>query len=580
MLRLLLGSGAQRTRSRREIRYVLVDEYQDTNYVQEQLLLKLTEQTGNLCVVGDEDQSLYRFRGATVRNILEFPQRVPGVPRRQAHDQLPLPPRDRRALRPLDGLGRLVQPARRALPLRQDHRGRSERRASGLPGGHQHLGAGRARRGRPLRRPRRVPEAATRSSRTTARWPCSCTACGKTTAARTSPRWRRAASRPSARGPAPTSRTTEIRLMVACFAVLFGWHGERARPGGRRRGRARRATWTRASSSWAEASHRRIRLPQALQAWVGEIAALGEGESLDLRPADYFYRLLALDPFARAVKNENAARNLAIFSQLLNVFQSYYHYTVVTHRNREFLRFHLFNSFLRLLHDGGINEYEDPDQPFPKGHVQVMTIHQAKGLEFPVVVVGSPQHAAFEPQADRPRPRALLPPPALRAREPDHPLRPDAAALRRLLAAAEGAGPHRARSPEGPLRAHLAGASAVALRAEGAAGGAALRPARADAGQEDLQLHRRPQDLRDLPAPVPVLPRVRLHAVAFGGDLLRPARAPDHRGDPPHCARRQARHAGRAAHPRALRPHLPLPSSERRAAHRRRGARGRPSARS
>ena len=36
-----------------------------------------------------------------------------------------------------------------------------------------------------------------------------------------------------------------------------------------------------------------------------------------------------------------------------------------------------------------MNEYEDPDQPFPKGHVQVMTMHQAKGLEFPVVVVGS-----------------------------------------------------------------------------------------------------------------------------------------------------------------------------------------------
>ena len=53
-----------------EIRYIPVDEYQDTNYVQEQLLLKLTAQTSNLCVVGDEDQSLYRFRGATVRNIL------------------------------------------------------------------------------------------------------------------------------------------------------------------------------------------------------------------------------------------------------------------------------------------------------------------------------------------------------------------------------------------------------------------------------------------------------------------------------------------------------------------------------
>ena len=54
-----------------------------------------------------------------------------------------------------------------------------------------HLGQGRARRGRPLRRPCRVPQDATRSSRTTARWPCSCTACARTTAARTSPRWRR-----------------------------------------------------------------------------------------------------------------------------------------------------------------------------------------------------------------------------------------------------------------------------------------------------------------------------------------------------------------------------------------------------
>jgi DNA helicase-2/ATP-dependent DNA helicase PcrA len=130
-------------------------------------------------------------------------------------------------------------------------------------------------------------------------------------------------------------------------------------------------------------------LANALREWTDDIAKLKERQALDMRPADYLYRMLALEPFRSAVKNENAARNLAIFSQLLNAFQTYYHYTVVTHRNREFLRFHLFNSFLRLLHEGGINEYEDPDQPFPKGYVQVMTIHQAKGLEFPVVVVGS-----------------------------------------------------------------------------------------------------------------------------------------------------------------------------------------------
>ena len=55
-------------------KYLMVDEYQDTNYIQEQIILTLGEPDNNICVVGDEDQSLYRFRGATVRNILEFPK--------------------------------------------------------------------------------------------------------------------------------------------------------------------------------------------------------------------------------------------------------------------------------------------------------------------------------------------------------------------------------------------------------------------------------------------------------------------------------------------------------------------------
>jgi DNA helicase-2/ATP-dependent DNA helicase PcrA len=54
------------------IKYMLIDEYQDTNFIQEQIALTLVGQHNNLTVVGDEDQALYRFRGATVRNILEF----------------------------------------------------------------------------------------------------------------------------------------------------------------------------------------------------------------------------------------------------------------------------------------------------------------------------------------------------------------------------------------------------------------------------------------------------------------------------------------------------------------------------
>ena len=66
-------------RYRERYRWILVDEYQDTNPIQYRLVRLLAGERRNLCVVGDDDQSIYRWRGADIRNILEFEKDFPGV---------------------------------------------------------------------------------------------------------------------------------------------------------------------------------------------------------------------------------------------------------------------------------------------------------------------------------------------------------------------------------------------------------------------------------------------------------------------------------------------------------------------
>lgn len=370
------------------VKYVLVDEYQDTNYVQEQVLTKLASVTGNLAVVGDEDQSLYRFRGATVRNILEFPQRFPTTTtvrltrNYRSHEKIVtaydrwmgsanwtnLKGADFRFAKHIDPDPDSEHPDYPAVfsiwgSTTKDEASRfaelvtylkQEQVVSDYNQVALLLHSVRSNHSTPYidaLRDRGIPAFA-----------------------------------PRARAYFDND---EVRLMVGCLAVLFGYHGDGR---GDLSGRPLMELANYIDRCIVELG-RRFPYPHplsdTLQELTAEMDALTEGESLDLRPADYFYRFIALDPFPGLMNDANRARNLATFSQLLNAFQNYYHYTVVTYGNRTYLRWHLFNSFMRLLYMGGINEYEDPDQPFPEGHVQVMTIHQSKGLEFPVTVVGS-----------------------------------------------------------------------------------------------------------------------------------------------------------------------------------------------
>lgn len=370
------------------IRYVMVDEYQDTNYVQEQLLERLSSATGNLFVVGDEDQSLYRFRGATVRNILEFPQHHPSA------EVVKLTTNYRSHRKIVEAYGRWMASAYWSNPD-----GRSFRFDKTIEPNdgtdHPDYPAVFAVWGRS------AEDEAERFADLVAYLKDSSVIEDFNQIAlllhsvqeRHSGPYIAALRRRGIPAFCPRARAffdnDEIRLMVASLAVIFGWHGGER---GEIRGRALNALARYVDTAIIDLAKDHAPpdpLGEAVRRMAEEINELGPKDTLDVRPADYLYELLALPAFADALAEENRARNLAVLTQLINSFQNYYLYSVVTGRNKLWLRRHLFNSFLRLLHDGGINEYEDPDMPFPNGYVQIMTIHQAKGLEFPVVAVGS-----------------------------------------------------------------------------------------------------------------------------------------------------------------------------------------------
>jgi len=374
---------------KRKIKYVMVDEYQDTNYIQEQLLLLLASPQNNICVVGDEDQSIYRFRGATVRNILEFSRNYPDCKIRKltinyrSHEKIIRDYNKFMVSHDWSNPGSDFQ-FRYPKEITADPEGKFPEYPAVLSiwGESKNDEGNRVADLISFLKENRIIQDYSQVALFL-----------HSVRMEHSGHYLQALQGKGIPAFCPRARgyfdNEEIRHMVACFAILLGYYGDRR---GEVKGKDLSEMAGYVDECLVELG-RNFGSPHLLSACIqefeGEIRELQEGETLDRRLADYFYHFLAHEPFSSMVKNENRARNLAIFSQLLNIFQNYYHYTVVSYRNRDYLRLHFFNSFLRLLYIGGINEYEDPDQPFPKGYVQVMTIHQAKGLEFPVVVVDS-----------------------------------------------------------------------------------------------------------------------------------------------------------------------------------------------
>ncbi len=364
------------------IRYVLVDEYQDTNYIQEQILVKLSSATHNLCVVGDEDQALYRFRGATVRNILEFADKFPGCKKiylttnYRSHPQI------------IDACNQWIESIdwlnSKGTRFRSDKTIRPS-----LDDKHEEYPAVLSI----------VEESIDREAEQFAEVVATLKA-EKIISDYSHVALLLHSVRPHLSGiyvealkkrgiPAfcPRARTyfdqDEVCLMIGCFARLFGYREEQTPDVV---GHENIAEYMK---HCLEHMRSRYALYPMLDQKLTELEEEIVHEQRDDKRkevAHYFYRLLATEPFVTIFTDTNLMHNLMLFSRMLNTFQSYYRPS--KKGTLQQLQQKFFGTFLRLLYEDGINQYEDPQRPFPEGHVQILTFHQAKGLEFPVVVVG------------------------------------------------------------------------------------------------------------------------------------------------------------------------------------------------
>ena len=398
---------------REKFSYLMVDEYQDTNTIQERILLLLAGERCNLCVVGDDDQGLYRFRGATIRNILEFPalfdegqcKRATLTVNYRSHPDIIRFYNEWMREQTWDDGTRVFRFAKQIVPREDD-----------FPD-----------------MPTAVRLAASDGKGETTNWHAEVLAFlnGLKASGKLSD-WNQVAFLfrsvkndkvvalarflESEGVPVFSPRSNmffereEIRLMIGALIFLFPQFPKvRAWTEG-----VHLDIWDYYDQLCFKPFTDELRKPEnkSLLDWARPLAKHHAvlTQNTDYAFSGLFYQLLQFPLFScflseeavQGVDKGRAARNLGTFSKLLTKFE-YLHFVSVL--NPEWLEKNirdLFNQFLRFLVDGGIGEYEDESEYAPKGCVSFLTIHQSKGLEFPVVVCGSleavprKQHTALD----------------------------------------------------------------------------------------------------------------------------------------------------------------------------------------
>jgi len=392
---------------RSKIHYIMVDEYQDTNRIQEQILLKIAEPRNRICVVGDDDQALYRFRGATVENILRFQENFPSKGKGKCL-KIELDKNYRSHPDVIDFYNDWMEGLYDEEWGEYRHEkviknaGKQNRRNTKYTGVVKCMGENtsdwcknfygfvcKLKKSGALRDYNQIAILA-KSVKNNKIVELSSYLEEKGIPV-FSPR------------SAQFFERKEIQLAIGALVFLFPKLEETYLNDGHNESFCEDiwSYYDLCLDVFTQELRQNAELNKELRVWAvtkaKEIAKANR--NTDYTFANLFYEMLQFPLFAdllsaelsEGVQDLRPMYNLGTFSQLLSKFE-YLNNVVAIYsdeKKRTKLLRNLFNEYFKFLRDGGLEEYEDFDMVTPPGCISIMTIHQSKGLEFPITCVTS-----------------------------------------------------------------------------------------------------------------------------------------------------------------------------------------------
>jgi len=399
--RMLLRHGEVLNKLQEKIQYIMVDEYQDTNYVQERLIFLFSGSRNNICVVGDDDQGLYRFRGATIRNILEFPEKFTSVKCKRLN---------------------LITNYRSEKDIVSFY----NEWMSTTNGRDFKFDWGKYRFNKKIVACKdSKPDTATvikvsgeeyykdwyeniylfieklKSSNVLTdlnqvailfnsvknKHVIELSEYLETKGINVySPRSNLFFERP------------EIKAALGCLMLTFPFYVEKLGRGEYTFVNDELRNYYTHCILYAHDYIKRTGF-ENLKKWTTQHGVIHSNltRNTDYAFAGLLYQVFEYNPFKEYLSidlnggliDSRPARNLAILTQVISKYEYLHRVDVFTSKNINDVVERFFNMYLKFLYDGGIGEYEDDSEYAPSGCVSFLTIHQSKGMEFPIVIVGS-----------------------------------------------------------------------------------------------------------------------------------------------------------------------------------------------